>query len=128
MQNLGELRIDREEGFTLVEMMVTVLIIGILASIAIPAFLNQRKNSVDAQVQSDVKSAVLVVENWIVSHPKGTPTQTVITNVKKSEGTTLTITGTGVGQYIIQGTNPKGNNSALAAGYSYDSTTEKFSP
>lgn len=128
IQNLSELRENREQGFTLVEMMVAVLIIGILTSVAVPALLNQRKASVDAQVQSDIKSAVLVVENWVVSHPRGIPTQGVIDNVKKSEGTTLTLTGTGVNQYTISGTNPKGNKAATALGYTYDSTTEKFSP
>lgn len=128
IQNLRELRENREQGFTLVEMMVAVLIIGILTAVAVPALLNQRKASVDAQVQSDIKSAVLVVENWVVSHPRGIPTQGVIDSVKKSEGTTLTLTGTGISQYTISATNPKGNKSAVAPGYTYDSTTEKFTP
>jgi type IV pilus assembly protein PilA len=109
-------------------MMVTVLIIGLLASIAIPAFLNQRKVSVDNQVKLELNGAVIAVENWKVSHPKGTPTQTVIANVKKSPETTFTLTGLGVGEYTIQAVNPKGNTSATSTGYIYESTTDKFSP
>lgn len=49
-------------GFTLIELIVTMIIIGILASIATPVFLNQRKAAWKATVQSDVTNAQLVTE------------------------------------------------------------------
>lgn len=66
---LQEIREEREEGFTIVELLVVILIIGILSSIAIPAFLNQRRSAVDASVQSDVRNAAMQVETLLVQKP-----------------------------------------------------------
>ena len=59
---------DKDKGFTLVELLVVVVIIGILAGIAIPLFLTQKQKGVDASIKSDIKNAATLQETYYIDN------------------------------------------------------------
>ncbi len=57
-------RAQDEKGFTLIELLVVILIIGILAAIALPAFLNQRAKAQDSEAKSNARTAQTALETF----------------------------------------------------------------
>ena len=57
-----------EKGFTLIELMIVIAIIGILAAIAIPQFNAYRARSYNAAANSDLRNLITAQEGYFIDH------------------------------------------------------------
>ncbi len=120
---------NNEGGFTLIELLVVMIIIGILAAIAIPAFLSQKNKGYEASQKSDLRSISTEIATQLVDEPAsvaigggataGAPVTVGASSINLSPGNTL-VKGTVVGSpatapatygdYCVQLHNTKGGD------------------
>ena len=94
-------RAQDEKGFTLIELLVVILIIGILAAIALPAFLNQRGKAQDTEAKSAARTAQTAMETWYTDEQDYSATKAKLEAIepalKEGQGATLAVTSGAAG-------------------------------
>ena len=122
MINKLRVRAQSDSGFTLVELLVVMLILGLLAAIAIPAFFNQRTKAQDAEAKSTVKTAQTALETYATDN-NGSYASATRANLKTIEPTlssaasgsnTLSTLTTTSNSYTITVTSASNNTFSIA--------------
>jgi type IV pilus assembly protein PilA len=109
-------RAQGQEGFTLIELLVVILIIGILAAVAIPAFLNQKGKANDANVKSDINTAQTAEETYYTDNQTYTPNTSDLVNIEPTLSQAVSTSGTeklnivsaSANTYELSATDPQG--------------------
>ena len=116
-------RMQDEKGFTLIELLVVILIIGILAAIALPAFLNQRGKAQDTEAKSTARTAQTAMETWYTDERDYSATAADLVDIEPSLGDAVTAgdlavtpgaAGDANGTYTVQATSETDNTFSIA--------------
>ena len=102
-------RSSDQQGFTMIELLVVILIIGILAAIAIPAFLNQKSKAQDAGAKVQARTAETAAETYSTDH-NGEYTGISIAELQALESTLneekpaklVKVESTAANQYLVE--------------------------
>lgn len=83
-----------EKGFTLIELMIVIAIIGILAAIAIPQFVTYRQKGYNTQAKGELKSFYTACQAYFADNPTTTDCTTGLVSATFNNSAAVTITPT----------------------------------
>ena len=110
----------KEEGFTLIELMIVIAIIGILAAIAIPQFSAYRQRSYNAAAEADLRNAATAQEAYFVDNSAYSGTigalQGATFGFYQSNQVTTAVTGTSTTGYTMTSSHSKGSRTYTLSG------------
>ena len=105
-------RAQDEKGFTLIELLVVILIIGILAAIALPAFLNQRGKAQDTEAKTEARTMQTAMETLYTDEQDYTTTIAGLQAIEPAIGSgksTPVVVASGVDSYTVRSTSKAGS-------------------
>jgi type IV pilus assembly protein PilA len=112
-------RLDRDDGFSLLELLVVVAILGILVAAALPRFAEFRAAAYDSRSQQDLRNLAAAEELFRATSPTYADDAALLTGFAPSEGVEIALESADETGFVATASHPAG-----ARDFRWDSSAE----